>query len=362
MFHISRYIQCKKVIIVTWCNSGGRKDALRKKLEDELEDLKLDGDVVNGFECANAFITKHLELKRIGVNMPVNNMMRKYIDNIEDKDFDVVQQHLEGLLLTADREGKDVEVQEFCDRVETRQRALSKQADKDMDIKSRRQQMKRGRFQEKHQSGYSSGESTTSKAQDEQLLTLPSALFSTLDRNQKHCFNKWRRSVKEGGKTDDRVFEQIMSNKPGKPSSNDRVKSSGKSKSTKKSKVSRMTKIRRTDVQLSKTTSEDVRFLMKSDDEDDYDDEENSSTTNDVQGNNRKVAATKIIQKSAPEQHAHDMNFKFQTILDSGTEWTVVGGPAWSISQIHSRSLNIAAVDSQMPTVKTSLCDAVTAV
>ena len=71
----------------TWCNSCGRKDALRKKLEDELEDLKLDGDVVDGFEYANTFITKHLELKQIGVNKPVNNIMRKYIDNIEDKEF-----------------------------------------------------------------------------------------------------------------------------------------------------------------------------------------------------------------------------------------------------------------------------------
>ena len=47
----------------------------------------MDGDVVDGFEYANTFITKHLELKQIGVNKPVNNIMRKYIDNIEDKEF-----------------------------------------------------------------------------------------------------------------------------------------------------------------------------------------------------------------------------------------------------------------------------------
>ena len=111
-----------------------------------------------------------------------------------------------------------------------------------MDIKSRCQQMKRVWFQEKYQSGYSSGESTISKAQDEQLLTLLSVLFSTLDRNQKHYFNKWHCLVKEGGKIDNRVFEQIMSNKPGKSSSNNRFKSSSKSKSTKKLKVSRMNK------------------------------------------------------------------------------------------------------------------------
>ena len=45
--------------------------------------------------------------------------MQKYIDNIEDKDFDVVQQHLEGLLLTADQESTDIEEQELYDRLET---------------------------------------------------------------------------------------------------------------------------------------------------------------------------------------------------------------------------------------------------
>ena len=83
--------------------------------------------------------------------------MRKYIDNIEDKDFDIAEQHLERLLRTADCEGKYAEVKEFYDWVETRQRILSKQADKGMNIKSRRQQMKRGRFPEKYQSGYNSG-------------------------------------------------------------------------------------------------------------------------------------------------------------------------------------------------------------
>ena len=49
------------------------------------------------------------ELKRIGVILTTNTKMQKYINNIEDKDFDVVQQHLEGLLLTADQEGTNIE-------------------------------------------------------------------------------------------------------------------------------------------------------------------------------------------------------------------------------------------------------------
>ena len=74
------------------------------------------------------------------------------------------------------------------------------------------------------------------------------------------------------------------------------------------------------------------------------------------------MVATKIILKSAPEQYAKGMEFKSQIILDSRTEWTVIGEPAWSILQIHSRSLNIAVVNHQIQTVKTSLCDIATAV
>ena len=96
-----------------WCNSGGRKDTLRKKLEEELEDLKLDGDTVDGFDYVNSFITKHNALKQVGVTKSVNIKMQRFVDNITDNDFDVVQQTLEGKLLQADRDGTNVDPQEF---------------------------------------------------------------------------------------------------------------------------------------------------------------------------------------------------------------------------------------------------------
>eukprot|EP00957_Ditylum_brightwellii_P117846 8990112-Ditylum_brightwellii.AAC.1 len=43
-------------------------------------------------------------------------------------------------------------------------------------------------------------------------------------------------------------------------------------------------------------------------------------------------------------------------------EWTVIGGPAWSIRKLYSRPLNMSAIDSSMKSVAMKTCDAVTAV
>jgi hypothetical protein len=194
-----------------WCNSGGRKDtSLRKKLEEELEDLKLDGDTVDGFDYVNSFITKHNALKQVGVTKPVNIKMQRFVDNITDSDFDVLQQTLEGKLLQADCNGTNVDPQEFFDRVETCQRALTKKANQDMDVKSRRQQFQRnGKSTDSRGSGYSSDTSITSNSDNRQLLTLPPPLFKSLSQEQKKAFNKWRKGVKDGSTVDDNVYAAI---------------------------------------------------------------------------------------------------------------------------------------------------------
>ena len=255
----------------------------------------------------------------------------------------------------------NVDPQEFFDRVETRQIALTKQANQDMDVKSRRQQFqRRGKSNDSRGSGYSSDTSITSNADNQQLMTLPPSLFKSLSQEQKKAFNKWRKGVKDGTSVEDNVYAAIIQNKQGKSGTD---KKEGSSHQKKKSKYSRTLKIRRAVTsEIAKTTSEEVQFLMKSDDDDSEEDECQSESTSQLSKKDRKIATTKIIRKSAPSYSRTDKEFKFQTILDSGTEWTVIGGPAWTISCIHKRSLNIAAVDSQMPTVKTLLCDAITAV
>ena len=190
---------------------GGRKDTLRKKLEEELEDLKLDGDTVDGFDYVNSFITKHNALKQVGVTKSVNIKMQRFVDNITDNDFDVVQQTLEGKLLQADRDGTNVDPQEFFDRVETRQRALTKQANQDMDVKSRRQQFqRRGKSNDSRGSGNSSDTSITSSADNRQLMTLPPSLFKSLSQEQKKAFNKWRKGVKDVETNDIAVLQLRM--------------------------------------------------------------------------------------------------------------------------------------------------------
>ena len=57
---------------------------------------------------------------------------------------------------------------------------------------------------------------------------------------------------------------------------------------------------------------------MKSDDKVDKDD--NDDYPDQSQDGKRKVAATKIIRKSEQHLNQNDLNFKYQTILDSGTE------------------------------------------
>ena len=44
------------------------------KLEDKMEEFESNGGDVDSFECVNSFITKYSELKRVGVNKPINNL------------------------------------------------------------------------------------------------------------------------------------------------------------------------------------------------------------------------------------------------------------------------------------------------
>jgi len=77
----------------------------------------------------------------------------------------------------------------------------------------------------------------------------------------------------------------------------------------------------------------------------------------------KKVAVYKKVRKVRSTANGTPIDeFKYQTILDTGTEWTVVGGPGWIVTQVIKRSLSMSAVDEHMGDVRMKLCDAVTAV
>eukprot|EP00957_Ditylum_brightwellii_P200966 15319325-Ditylum_brightwellii.AAC.1 len=70
--------------------------------------------------------------------MPEMSKMQKFVDNIICKDLKTVHQLLENTLLEIDCGDKTMNVKEFIDMVESWQCGLNKQAESDMEVKSRR--------------------------------------------------------------------------------------------------------------------------------------------------------------------------------------------------------------------------------
>eukprot|EP00957_Ditylum_brightwellii_P030331 2297061-Ditylum_brightwellii.AAC.1 len=95
---------------------------------------------------------------------------------------------------------------------------------------------------------------------------------------------------------------------------------------------------------------------MKSDGEASGSDEEVNSNQTCSSGVN------KVVRANRPTDVSANIDFCHTAIFDSGTEWTVIGGPAWSICKLYSRPLNMSAVDSNMSSVTMKMCDMVTAV
>ena len=103
---------------------------MKKRLKDDLKILKLDGDTVDGFTYVNTFITKHNELSRIGASESQPTMMSHFVDNIEDEDFSVVKELLQGILLRVDHGETSLNTKEFYDSVVSRQKMLTTQTTK----------------------------------------------------------------------------------------------------------------------------------------------------------------------------------------------------------------------------------------
>ena len=282
---------------LTWCNSGGRKDALVKSIKDDLKALRLDGETIDGFSYVNMFITKHSELDRLGSSISSNDRMSTFVDHIEDEDFSVVKELLQGVIMKVDRGEAQLNDKEFYDSVESRQRALNKETERDMEAKSRRQQTYRKRGSPSS-SGYKSDDSssTASRSNERMNLSLPSALYGMLNDNQKKVFGQWRKAKTTGKQVDNGQIAKLL--KSGNTDSSDDKSSKRKSRRTKKKKKKcGALKVRRTSSQNSKTTSEEVRLLMRSDSESDSNDDLEAITK---PGNNtKKVAVHKVIRKSS---------------------------------------------------------------
>eukprot|EP00957_Ditylum_brightwellii_P009377 709099-Ditylum_brightwellii.AAC.1 len=70
----------------------------------------------------------------------------------------------------------------------------------------------------------------------------------------------------------------------------------------------------------------------------------------------RKVGTNRVVRKNRSEPTLDDSNeFCHNTILDSGAEKTILGGPAWSIIKRSNHLLNMSAVDNTMSGVAMQL-------
>ena len=339
----------------SWCNSGGRKNTLIKNIKKELRELKLNGDDIDGFEYVNHFINKINRLTELGEKRDDTHLLQSFVENIVDSDFDTVQQLLHNYLLEIDRGTRTLNCKEFYDMVESRQRSLNTDADNDMEIKSRRNV----RSRDDDDSVTSAASSHKADAND--VWNVPKVLWNDLNANQRRAFSNYRRSAQAGKKPDTQAIGNILSTKDN--SGDSKKKGDGKPGSKKKQRKKRKlrkVKICKANAQLSLPSTEDVHIRMKSDDEFDSSSDESGEIKTPAT-KKTKVKTNKVIRKG-PSIPNVPKKFPYATILDSGTEWTVVGGPSWSIVRHYAKSLQMAAVDDAMSTVPMTLCDAVTAV
>ena len=321
-------------------------------MKRELKALKLDGNDIDGFEYVNKFILAHNKLKNASGTANEAEMLVNFVDNIIDPDFDTVRQILENYNMEIDKGTRTLNTKDFFDMVENRQRTLDNTAEEDMTLKSRRN-VREGSYKKSSEGA----DHTYSNNEFRRKLMLPKPLWSSLSSTQQHAYNKWASSIAGGKEISNSAIEEILA---GKNSASPK----GKREKKKRKKVGRLLNLRHTVAQTDAPSAEDIHIVMKSDD--DY-----SSTSETSAGDEKtvkfdhttKVKTNKVVRKGVPSIINHDdIAFPFATILDTGTEWSVVGGPAWSVIKQYKQSLNMAAVDTDMQSVPMKLCDSVTAV
>ena len=325
---------------LSWCNSGGRKQTIIKNLKKNLKTLQLDGDSTDGLEYVNQFILTINELNEQGATPTDHELMTNFVDNLVDPDYDTVKQILSNNLLEVDRGNRTLVTKEFYDMVESRQRTLNEQADHTMEVKARRAQFK---------TDSTSTVSTISKDDVFKLMQVPKPLWTNFSAVQKSAFRAWKRSLSQGNSPNDSEIANILK---ADPSSEPQPKKPRKGKNGRRIGAF---KICRTVSQTVDPTAEDVQLLMKSDD--DY-----SVSSGEGDTGTTKVGTNKLIRKNTKSSDLDANGFNGLVILDSGTEWTVVGGPFWKIIKCYVTSLNMVAVDRDMKSLPMQLCDAVTAV
>ena len=215
-----------------------------------------------------------LELSTIGASESQLTIIPHFVDNIEDEDFSVAKELLQGIFLRVDRGETSLNTKECYDSVESRQRMLNTQSDKDMEAKARKQVTSRAQKRgSSPKSGYFSDDSSKSKYKA--ALSLPPSLFRTMSRQQKQAFKKWREAANNGEQCDDKEIASLLK----RDNSSDGSEKPKSIRKSKKSEKIRALKIRREATPTnSSTNTEEVQILVKSDDEHSSDEEDGETT------------------------------------------------------------------------------------
>lgn len=334
---------------LSWCNSGGRQQTLINSTKKSLKALKLDGVEMDGFEYVNQFIQYYNKLIELKTNPKDSDMIHTFVDNIIDNDFDTVKQLLSNNLLEVDKGNRVMDKKEYYDMVQNRQRYLNAQEDEDMELKSRKTTT------DGHRSRSTSPTpqpGSISKQQLFRIFQVPVPLWKSWNDPQKNAFKIWKSNVCAGKKTS---FDEISAalNKSSDQGGQDSEQGGRKKRRKNNKKTTRTVLCRNT--KQSAPLPEDVQILMKPANSKPDPEEEEELPNISIEEENKKCNVTKVVRKLDRETQMH-------TIVDSGTEWTIVGGPAWTIVKDRQRRLKINGADADMQAVSIPLYDSVTAV
>ena len=142
--------------------------------------------------------------------------MSDFVHQIEDNDFKVTKELFEATMLRVNRGTTTLNLLEFYDNVESRQRTLDKAADNDMKVRSRRSNVQRSRKR-----GYSPASSVESRSSGGHSnpsnnafkntnLKLPNAIFKELSESQQKAVVKWRNDLKNGREVDNDAIKKLL--------------------------------------------------------------------------------------------------------------------------------------------------------
>ena len=153
--------------------------------------------------------------------------------------------------------------------------------------------------------------------------------------------------MRKGTKAADEEYVKLMN------STSEELKKRQSSKKNKQKRSLRATKVVNTNFvpTTALPLNKEVHIKM-------FSDEEELTREDEAKDLKIKSAATKVVRGG--KTYNGDSNSVI--ILDSGTEWTVVGGHGWKVVKTHDRHLDIATVHADSAAVSMVLCDAVTMV